>query len=50
MQKGHAMTTYNIYNANGEYLGSIQTANPNSPIFDRIVKATYGADARAVKA
>lgn len=44
------MTTYNIYNANGDFLGSIQTANPDSPTFYRILKATYGADARAVKA
>ena len=44
------MTTYNIYNANGEKIGSVQTANPNSPIFNRMVKATYGSDAKAVKA
>ena len=47
------MTTYNIYNANGEKIGSIQAnaaADPNSPIFQRIVKSTYGSDAKAVKA
>ncbi|MBQ1546487.1 MAG: hypothetical protein IIZ59_03020 [Clostridia bacterium] len=44
------MTTYNIYNANGEYLGSVQTANPNSPTFNRIIKAACGNDAKAVKA
>lgn len=44
------MTTFNIYNANGEYLGSVKAANPNSPMFNRIVKSSYGADAVAVKA
>lgn len=41
------MTTYNIYNANGEYLGSIKAAS--TTILERIVKSVYGPDAKAVK-
>jgi hypothetical protein len=44
------MTTYHIYNANGEYLGSIKAVNPNSPTFNRIIKAAYGSDVKVVKA
>lgn len=50
MEKGHEMTTYNIYTADGEFKGSIKAANPNTITFDRLIKAIGGKGAKAVKA
>lgn len=41
------MKTYNIYNAKGEYLGSIKATTES--LLNHIIKSVYGEDARAIE-